>query len=55
MRSLSNITKTTNPDLELGQSFDTSILNSITRKNVDSSLEAESGTYRQIFLSKGSN
>jgi hypothetical protein len=45
--------KTANPDWELGQPFDTSILDSVTREAVDNSLEVGSGTYGQVFSNTG--
>lgn len=52
-KALYNAVKEADPDWQLGQSFDTSILNNITREDIDNSLQKISGTDGMNFVSKG--
>ncbi|MBU5469399.1 DUF3879 family protein [Falcatimonas sp. MSJ-15] len=44
-RAMYNAVKAANPDWEIGQSFDSSILSSVTRKSVEANLVQSGNTF----------
>ena len=48
-----NAVKSENPDWKIGQPFDSSILNTVSRKDVEASLVKVQGEYGTGFVSKG--
>jgi len=51
-QAMYNAVKAANPNWEIGQSFDTSILDNVTRESVDSTLKVTQGTYGPTFTSQ---
>ena len=50
-----NAVKSSNPDWKIGQSFDPSILDKVSRKEVDASLQKAQSEYGTILVNKGIN
>lgn len=48
-----NAVKSSNPDWKIGQPFDSSILNKVSRKNIEASLEKAQSEYGTILVNKG--
>ena len=48
-----NAIKSANPNWEIGQTFDSSILNKVSREDIESSLVKAQGEYSTILVSKG--
>lgn len=54
-RAFYNAVKTANPNWEIGQSFDRSILDKISREDIEASLVKKQGEYGTNLVSKGIN
>ena len=52
-RAFYNAVKSENPDWEIGKPFDSSILNKISREDIESSLVKANGEYGTELISKG--
>lgn len=48
-----NAVKASNPNWQIGQPFDASVLDNVTRESIESSLVKGNGTYGEILSSKG--